>query len=152
MNNSSKLGVFIAALAAIGAATYFLFPNITSDAPLIWAVRVSSYDGVRHFDQEAIYCAANVSAIWGSENRLSRHDRRSGTLIWGRHKKTDADSWYFERGHVFAGARCYLNSGYFDRKTSAIINPKVTAIDLKDGKVAWEVGAFGEAGGMTLSD
>lgn len=93
----------VAALIAIGAVGYFLFPNIASDAPIVWTTRLSSYDGVRHFDQDAVYCAANVSATWGSENRLSRYDRISGARIWNREKKTDARVWYFERCHVFHG-------------------------------------------------
>jgi outer membrane protein assembly factor BamB len=66
--------------------------------------------------------------------------------------KDRSGDFLFRNGHVFTDEFCYINTGYFQRRESRIIDPKLIAVDLTDGKTAWEVSASGEAGGMTLSD
>lgn len=124
--------------------------NWFSNAPIKWKVTVDEWEQVEHVDQDSIYCAANVSAIWGSICSLCRVERDSGKVLWRRKKSAKGAIWEKEQPFCWAGDTCFAGSHTFDRTSDKISNSRITAISLQSGDVLWEMPVTDEVRSLAL--
>jgi len=135
--------------ALILVALYLAWdPNTLSKAPLKWVTELNDSESIRHIDEDAVYCASEVSGARGSRASICRVNRDTGEVAWRRIIQADGEIWESFGPRCWTSDTCFASGHSFDRKSKQVSNTRISAISLDSGAIRWEVPVSDEVRGI----